>query len=108
MNSIKLLSTLLILGLLITSACSGSEEEKDAQGTAATEVTADPGDWTTNKGIGPVSTISFAQKSISRLLIKGNPFSQRNARLVINQISVTSGLKWQEFLIAELPNGLPT
>ncbi|MCR9132414.1 MAG: cytochrome c [bacterium] len=71
MNSIKLLSTLLILGLLITSACSGSEEEKDAQGTAATEATADPGDWTTNKGIGPVSTISFAAEIDQPLADKG-------------------------------------
>ncbi len=59
MNTTKLLSTQLILGLLIFSSCSNAEQKKEAQSNASTEVAADPGDWTTNKGIGPVTNISF-------------------------------------------------
>mmetsp|Transcript_8335 Transcript_8335/g.27701 ORF Transcript_8335/g.27701 Transcript_8335/m.27701 type:complete len:159 (+) Transcript_8335:76-552(+) len=59
MNITKLLSTLLILGLLITSACSNDEQNNGGQSDATVEAAADPGDWTTNKGIGPVTSINF-------------------------------------------------
>ncbi len=59
MNTTKLLSTLLILGLLITAACSNGEQNSEGQNEVKVEASADPGDWTTNKGIGPITNISF-------------------------------------------------
>lgn len=61
MNISKQLLTLLIFGLLLGAACSQSEPGSEAQDSASTPEVADPSDWTTNKGIGPVTNISFAE-----------------------------------------------
>ncbi len=54
------LSTLLIFGLLFTLGCAGNDQKNDTNNNEAAEVTTAPSDWTTNKGIGPITDINFA------------------------------------------------
>ena len=57
----KLITLLFFIGFVVFSACSNSEQKEASQPDTIAEASADPGDWTTNKGIGPVTTISFSE-----------------------------------------------
>lgn len=70
----KSLLTLLLTAFIFAANCGqktpNSKIESDSE-NASVEAAADPGDWTTNKGIGPVSSISFNEIIDDEMAAKG-------------------------------------
>lgn len=59
MNTLKPISTFFLLWFVAIAGCSNTEQNEAPQTNTADAAVADAGDWTTNKGIGPVSSLSF-------------------------------------------------
>lgn len=55
----KMLQMLLLATFLLGSCADGSEKEKKESATKPVAEKVDPNDWSTNKGIGPVTTVSL-------------------------------------------------
>lgn len=70
MNSIHFIKISLLMALLVILACSDKPPREEAQ-TSNTQSKVDPNDWTTNKGIGPVTTVSFAAEIDNDLAAEG-------------------------------------
>lgn len=62
------LKNALILVALMFFACAEKPQSEETQ-TSNTQATVDPNDWTTNKGIGPITTVSFSAE-IDELLVE--------------------------------------
>ena len=70
MKSLHLIKYSLLVVFLVIFACSDKPPREDSQ-TSNTQSNVDPNDWTTNKGIGPITTVSFAAEIDGGLATEG-------------------------------------
>lgn len=61
MPSLHFIKQALLMVLLISLACSDKPPREESQTSNPQVATADPNDWQSNKGIGPISTVSFSE-----------------------------------------------
>ncbi len=70
MESLHFIKNGLLVALLVIFACSDKPPREDSQ-TSNTLATVDPNDWTKNKGIGPISSVSFSAEVDEALATEG-------------------------------------
>ncbi len=71
MKSYHFITHVLLMFLVATFACAEKAETGGSEATDAQAETADPNDWTTNKGVGPITEISLSDVIDDALVEEG-------------------------------------
>jgi len=71
MESFHLAKNALLMVLLVSLACSDKPPREEPQTSDAQVAAADPNDWKSNKGVGPVTTVSFSAEIDETLAEEG-------------------------------------